>query len=320
MHGKRTFPWPQQLPQVTLHEQLEQRHLCITWSEQAPISASIDPRDRGMGPRLESLIRAGSGIAALLRQRRPKGSIVLQLHDEDPLVACLRLDASSDDVNDLSRPLIPDPYCLMTGGYRNLRERMQKDPLPPWSERLPMAFWRGATTGNKDIDRNTLELNRRYKLARMSLSWPHRLDARINRAVQCRDAAEQTQVKQRLQQEGLFSATVDPWHAALHAWQIDIDGNVNSWGLLWKLLSGSCVLRVESTRRQWYHHRLKPWVHLVPIRADLSDLGEQLEWCNNHPNECAAIAAAGNALANEVIQDIEDDLVTAGVRYAQAWM
>ena len=61
-------------------------------------------------------------------------------------------------------------------------------------------------------------------------------------------------------------------------------------------------------------------MHLVPIRADLSDLGEQLEWCNNHPNECAAIAAAGNALANEVIQDIEDDLVTAGVRYSQAWM
>ena len=100
---------------------------------------------------------------------------------------------------------------------------------------------------------------------------------------------------------------MDPWHAALHAWQIDIDGNVNSWGLLWKLLSGSCILRVQSTRRQWYHQRLHPWVHLVPLQADLSDLNEQLEWCINHSKECAAIAAAGQALAQQVVAEMEDD-------------
>ena len=29
-------------------------------------------------------------------------------------------DASVDDCDDRSRPLIPDPYCLMTDGYRSL--------------------------------------------------------------------------------------------------------------------------------------------------------------------------------------------------------
>ena len=117
-----------------------------------------------------------------------------------------------------------------------------------------------------------------------------------------------------------MSATVNPWDAALHAWQIDIDGNVNSWGLLWKLLTGSCILRVKSPRRQWYHQRLQPWVHLIPVRADLSDLGEQLDWCSNHLRECAVIAAAGQALAKQVVHEIEDDLISAGVRYAQEWM
>ena len=107
-----------------------------------------------------------------------------------------------------------------------------------------------------------------------------------------------------------MSSTVNPWDAALHAWQIDIDGNVNSWGLLWKLLTGSCILRVESPRRQWYHQRLQPWVHLIPVRADLSDLGEQLDWCSNHLQECAVIAAAGQALAQQVVHEIEDDLNT----------
>ena len=190
---------------------------------------------------------------------------------------------------------------------------------------MPLAFWRGSTTGSKDIDLNTLELNRRYQLARLSRAWPHRLDARINQTVQCRDAKAREQVEHRLQQEGLLSATVNPWHAALHAWQIDIDGNVNSWGLLWKLLSGSCILRVESPRRQWYHPRLQPWVHLVPVNADLSDLGEKLTWCSNHRQECAAIAAAGKALAENVVQEIEDDLVEcrgalrAGMDVSSAW-
>ena len=320
MHGKRPFPWPHELPQLTLHEEPQQRFLRITWGEQAPISASIHAQDHGMGVRLESLLKAGSGIATLLRKQHHQGSLVIQLHDEDPLLPCLRLDASNDDFNDPSRPLIPDPYCLMTGGYRSLRERMRLNPLPTWHERLPVAFWRGSTTGSKEIDLNSLELNRRYQLARLSLAWPNYLDARINRAVQCRDEKAREQVELRLQREGLLSATVHPWHAALHAWQIDIDGNVNAWGLLWKLLTGSCILRVCSPRMQWYHQHLKPWVHLVPLKSDLSDLGEKLFWCHNHRNECAEIASAGQALAEQVVEEIEEDLLSAGVRYAQAWM
>ena len=183
----------------------------------------------------------------------------------------------------------------MTSGYRALREHMQRDPLPPWHERLAMAFWRGSTTGSKDIDLNTLELNRRYQLARMSRAWPDQLmpvSTELCNAVMHRPINKWSIA---CTSEGLLSATVNPWHAALHTWQIDIDGNVNSWGLLWKLLSGSCILRVESPRRQWYHQRLQPWVHIVPIRSDLSDLGEKLEWCTKQHRACASIAAAGKA-------------------------
>ena len=52
------------------------------------------PRIGDMGIRLDSLLKAGSGIATLLRQRHRQGSLVIQLHDEDPLIPCLRLDAS----------------------------------------------------------------------------------------------------------------------------------------------------------------------------------------------------------------------------------
>ena len=114
MHGKRPFPWPQQLPKLSFHEQAEQRVLRINWSEQVPVSASIHTQDRGMGIRLKSLLKVGSGIAALLRRRHRNGSLTIQLHDEDPrFPACdLMPQAKTDDPH---RPLIPDPYCLMTG-------------------------------------------------------------------------------------------------------------------------------------------------------------------------------------------------------------
>ena len=98
----------------------------------------------------------------------------------------------------------------MTDGYRSFRDRIEQDPLPPWHERLPVVFWRGSTTSTKDIDPHTIELNPRYQQSRLSRCWPDRLDARINRVVQCRDATAHKQVEQRLHHENLLGATVPP--------------------------------------------------------------------------------------------------------------
>jgi spore maturation protein CgeB len=39
---------------------------------------------------------------------------------------------------------------------------------------------------------------------------------------------------------------------------------------------------------------LKPYVHYIPVKADLSDLEEQYQWAEEHPQEAKQIAA--NAL------------------------
>ena len=58
----------------------------------------------------------------------------------------------------------------------------------------------------------------------------------------------------------------------------------------------------------------------MPVKADLSDLDAKLDWCFSHRRDCAAIAEEGKALALQVVNEIEDDLIRAGVLYAQAWM
>ena len=318
MHGKRPFPWPEHLPPLSFHEEPEQRVLRITWCKQVPVSASIHTQDRRMGLRLETLLRVGSGIAALLRRRHHSGSLTIQLHDEEPSIPCIRFDACVDDCKDRSQPLIPDPYCLMSGGYRLLREKMHQTPLPPWQERLPVAFWRGATTGSHQIDLTNLDRNCRYQLSRHSLCWPGRLDARLNRIVQCRDEVAENQVRQRLQHEQLLgplcTARRTSRMANRHRWKRQLVGSSLE----------TALGQLRSTGEQ-------PQNAVVPSptptlgafstgAADLSDLEAKLDWCFSHRRDCAAIAEEGKALALQVVNEIEDDLIRAGVLYAQAWI
>lgn len=251
----------------------------------------------------------------LRRLGHHQASFALQLHDEQPRPLCFRFDAplQADGLG----PLIPDPYVLASEGYAGLRARFASEPLPPWHERLPIAIWRGSSTGSAELSLANLAENRRYQLCRRSLELPHRLDARLSALVQCPDPAG---VSERLHREGLLAPRLDPWHLALHRWIVEIDGNVNSWGLLWKLLSGSCVLRVASSRRQWYHHRLEPWRHVVPVAADLGDLEAVLDWCHRHPSACAAIAQAGQQLALTVIAELELAMAEAVGAYAANWL
>ena len=264
-----------------------------------------------MRARLDPLVRVAH-LAALLAPWRSGGCcLALQVHDEEPAIkAALRLDAPAGQAQPACA-VIPDPYCLGSRGYWLFRQAWAASPPPPWRQRQPLAIWRGATTGSKAITPHRLNHNLRYRLCAHSLRWPQRLDARFSAVVQCRDRQAQAAVIEHLRGIGLLAASLEPLQMAQCRWILDIDGNVNSWGLLWKLLSGSCVLRVESARGQWYHHRLQPYRHLVPIRADLSDLEQQLDWCFANPASCEAIAAAGQQLALEVLEDLGVDLLTA---------
>jgi hypothetical protein len=39
----------------------------------------------------------------------------------------------------------------------------------------------------------------------------------------------------------------------------------------------------------WYFPLLQPYVDHIPVKADLSDLAEKIQWCREHDAECKAI-------------------------------
>ena len=59
------------------------------------------------------------------------------------------------------------------------------------------------------------------------------------------------------------------------------------------LASNSVVLMPPPTVESWLlESRLEPWVHFIPIKADGTDLKEQLNWAKSHSAACRQIAAA----------------------------
>jgi hypothetical protein len=71
-----------------------------------------------------------------------------------------------------------------------------------------------------------------------------------------------------------------------------LDGNGPCSGRIEKLLSGnSVVFKADSDRIEFYYEGIKPNVHFVPIRSNMTDLAEKLEYAIGHDDEMKKIAS-----------------------------
>ena len=267
--------------------------------------SAIVPGDAQKIPgRLQALLPVGRAALSCSGLK----TVTMQFHDENPGEPCLGFDSSWMSDRSL---LIPDPYCLLSNGFKTILEDFENYPLPSWRQRQPIFFWRGSTTGAKALTVTRMKSLPRYQLCATTNKLSSCVDAYFTDVVQARDSKAQTEIRHWLKDQNLFSDRVAPRTFGEQRWLIDIDGNVNSWGLLWKLFSGSCILRVSSSRQQWFHHRLVPYQHFVPVASDLHDLEAQVAWCQNNLDTCEAIAASGCELALDIIAEQGLDLVAA---------
>ena len=97
-----------------------------------------------------------------------------------------------------------------------------------------------------------------------------------------------------------FARTYRMWDLVRdHAFVLDIGGNGYSGRLKYLLYSMRPVLLVERLYVEYWHHLLKPYVHYIPVKWDLSDLVAQYEWAVKNPEKCAEIAQNAREFAFE---------------------
>lgn len=71
---------------------------------------------------------------------------------------------------------------------------------------------------------------------------------------------------------------------------INVDGHTAAFRLSHLLGLSSCVLLVDGDWKLWFSHLLRPYEHFVPIKADLSDLIDQVKWCIRNDSKCELIS------------------------------
>ena len=67
-----------------------------------------------------------------------------------------------------------------------------------------------------------------------------------------------------------------------YKYQVNVDGTVAAYRLPYLLAGDSVVLKQESQYYEFFYKRLVPYKHYIPIKADLSDLLDRIQWAKDH--------------------------------------
>lgn len=84
-----------------------------------------------------------------------------------------------------------------------------------------------------------------------------------------------------------------------YKYHIDLGGGGGTtWtGTIEKLAMPGLLFHHVTPTTDYFYNRLIPWVHYIPVRADLTDLREKFDWAEAHPEEAQKIATAGTEFA-----------------------
>ncbi|KAK5609710.1 Protein O-glucosyltransferase 2 [Crenichthys baileyi] len=154
---------------------------------------------------------------------------------------------------------------------------VQANTGPPWPEKNATAFWRGRDSRQE-----------RLQLVKLSRAHPDFIDAAFTNFFFFKH------------DESLYGPLVK--HVSFfdffkYKYQINIDGTVAAYRLPYLLAGDSVVLKQDSGYYEHFYNELRPWEHYIPIKANLGDLLEKIQWARDHDEEARKIALAGQQLA-----------------------
>ena len=174
----------------------------------------------------------------------------------------------------------------------------------PWEKKKDIAVWRGKASGCGI----TLDTNQRLKLYYLSTQMPDILNAGITGWNQ-REKMQDGQVKY-LDLESLpieirkRKERMEYQEQLEYKYHINVDGHVAACRLGFLLSQDCVVLHVESMKGYtlWFQHLLEPNKHYIPVKADLSNLKEQILWCRQNDDKCQQISKNATKFHEKYLQ------------------
>ncbi len=234
----------------------------------------------------------------------PTDAKPITVNNSDGDVASLARFSPSSCLSDVIP--IPDYYFFSHRGYQRFGELAAEQGLD-WNARSDDIVWRGRLYGcsyfnyHPEMAQNP-GVSQRVRMAHLTKGTE--VDFKFV------TGAWHDEVFNVVAHHGLAGGYIDESSWVNRKYAIDIDGVTNAWSNLFiRMKLGCCVFKVESDfgYRQWYYDKLVPFEHYIPIRKNLTDLWERIEWAKTHPKEARDIAMNGKALADSMTWDVVRD-------------
>jgi hypothetical protein len=177
--------------------------------------------------------------------------------------------AVSKNINDFTTVLLPDCHYIREHGYKDKLEEVDQNRIL-YKDKESICIWRGGISNGSN-----------YNF--------------IDPKDQSKEMGQRNYFK-KLYEEGQFTkVNFEDTQTSIseqikYKFILDIDGWSSTWSAtVWKLYSGSVLLKTDSKWCQWYYDEFREWEHYVPIQNDFSDLNQKIQWCIENEEECIRI-------------------------------
>ena len=155
----------------------------------------------------------------------------------------------------------------------------------PWMRKIPKGFFRGRDScqvgGNHcsaDVSKK-VHFQERLHLVRLARKHPDYLDANLTRMFFFRDQlAEFEPLSEYVPMPKFFD----------YKYQISLDGTVAAYRFPYLLSGDALIFKQDSRYHEHFYRDLKPNQHFIPVKKDLSDLIERIQWAEQHDEEVPA--------------------------------
>ncbi|TRY93109.1 hypothetical protein DNTS_007753 [Danionella cerebrum] len=178
----------------------------------------------------------------------------------------------STDTRDIILPTYDITHSSLEAmrGVTNDLLSVQGNTGPVWSDKMNMAFFRGRDSREE-----------RLRLVTMSKKYPELLDAGITAYFFFRD------------QEKELGKTplVGFFDFFKYKYQVNVDGTVAAYRFPYLMLGNSLVFKQDSPYYEHFYTHLKPGVHYIPVKRDLSDLIHWIRWAQTYAERQTSLPA-----------------------------
>jgi hypothetical protein len=245
------------------------------------------------------IIKLFKQLAISIRYNIPEGDYLLILHDgahvgyEIPIIS---FSSTQELVKNKQVILMPDPDSI-TGYKYNFKHIDQRLNQYPWNKKESKIFWRGSATGaGEEMNDLSGKGFDRLRFINYVKDLPY-VDAGFSDYTPYLNPT----FRKRLGELHKLKPWVKPEDSLGYKYLIDIDGNSCSYArMAWILYSNSVLMKHISDKMQWYYPQMQAYVHYIPISNDFTNLKQQFDWAETHPEEAKAIAQNGRRFAKQV--------------------